>query len=347
MEEDGGPARVALLAMAQLEPSGLILTDAAGVTRWANAAMQRLCGYSLAELVDRTPGSVLQGPETNRESVRVLRAAVRDQRAVSVEILNYHRSGCEYWQSIDIVPLRDSAGVCRGFIGVQNDVAARRRLDAELVDAAAREQRRLAAALHDGIGQQLTGLILLAGAVQSTHRHSGRLDAVALAQIVATAQAAVRECRRLAVGLPGFADHAHNASAVLAAVCERVLGPGVHASIHWDARVTAMLARGTFHEVYFAIEDMLRFVGRDATLTHVDLRGQLHDATIHVLVADSTPRAALVRRSRADVTAERRRMIFRAARLGGSVRVAADPTTGRVHISLEMPVPPSSPAELG
>lgn len=82
-------------------PNGVVITDATGRVEWVNDAFTRISGYSLPEVVGRTPGSVLQGPETDAATValmgqrapclRGLRGRGRQLRQVGAEILGFAR----------------------------------------------------------------------------------------------------------------------------------------------------------------------------------------------------------------------------------------------------------------
>lgn len=98
-------------------PSAVIVTDPRGRVRWVNRGTVVLCGYDLAELHGLTPGSVLQGPATDRGAIARLRAGIADQRPCSVSIVNYHKSGEPYLALVEVSPLRIGAKHA-GFVGV-------------------------------------------------------------------------------------------------------------------------------------------------------------------------------------------------------------------------------------
>ncbi len=92
---------------------------------FANRAFQDLTGYEEAELVGRNC-RFLQGPQTNRETVRELREAVEARQSISTEILNYKRDGTPFWNGIFIGPVYDEAGDLLYFFASQLDVTRRR-----------------------------------------------------------------------------------------------------------------------------------------------------------------------------------------------------------------------------
>lgn len=68
--------------------------------------------------------------------------------------------GSVRWFTFAHVPLRDH-GTVVGLVGTVREVTARKALEQEILEISNREQRRLGSDLHDGLGQELTGLSLL------------------------------------------------------------------------------------------------------------------------------------------------------------------------------------------
>lgn len=90
------------------------------VTQYGNSyAMGRNCRF-------------LQGPRTNKSSVRRLGQAVRAGKEHCEVFLNYRRDGSPFMNLLMIAPLRDSRGTLRYFIGAQVDVSGLAKECAEL-----------------------------------------------------------------------------------------------------------------------------------------------------------------------------------------------------------------------
>jgi PAS domain S-box-containing protein len=110
---------------------------------YANAGFERLTGYSIGEVLGHNC-RFLQGPGTDQATLNLLRAAIREQREITVQLLNYRKGGSSFWNRLSKTPVRDSSGTVTHFIGVQSDVTAERLAQ----DALARANKRLEAANH-------------------------------------------------------------------------------------------------------------------------------------------------------------------------------------------------------
>ncbi|MEY3381720.1 MAG: hypothetical protein RL468_2318 [Pseudomonadota bacterium] len=113
--------------------NAVILTDAEGRIEWVNEGFTRITGYSSAEALGRKPGTFLQGPGTDPETVRHMSAAIRAGEGFQVELLNYTKAGRSYWLSIEAQPVRDAGGRLTGFLAIETDITERKAAEAELM----------------------------------------------------------------------------------------------------------------------------------------------------------------------------------------------------------------------
>ncbi len=131
LRESEEEARRLALVVARTS-NAVVLTDSRRRVEWVNEAFTRISGYELADVVGKSPGSLLQGPGTDHATVTRVRKALEAEEPVSFEILNYHRSGRAYWLEVEVQPMRDSAGELTGFMAVQADITARKRYEERL-----------------------------------------------------------------------------------------------------------------------------------------------------------------------------------------------------------------------
>jgi PAS domain S-box-containing protein len=98
-----------------------------------------LTEYSREEILGRNC-RFLQGPETDRGTVKKIRDAIDNQIEVTVQLINYTKSGKKFWNLFHLQPMRDQKGDVQYFIGVQLDGTERVR------DAAAKDGAMLVCA---------------------------------------------------------------------------------------------------------------------------------------------------------------------------------------------------------
>ncbi|MCB0012178.1 MAG: PAS domain-containing protein [Anaerolineales bacterium] len=105
--------------------NGVVITNAQGQIEWINIAFSEITGYQLPEVAGRTPGSVLQGPESDPGTIELMRQRIRAGEPFEVEIINYHRNGQSYWVAIEGQPVYDAERNLIHFVGIETDITDR------------------------------------------------------------------------------------------------------------------------------------------------------------------------------------------------------------------------------
>jgi PAS domain S-box-containing protein len=102
--------------------------------RYVNAAFEEITGYKKEEIIGKTP-RVLQGPKTSREQLAVMKQALINGEEAQVELLNYTKSGYEYYNDLRIVPTKNKQGEIEYFTSIQRDTTSRKKMEHELKQA--------------------------------------------------------------------------------------------------------------------------------------------------------------------------------------------------------------------
>ncbi|MEG3844265.1 PAS domain S-box protein [Microcoleus sp. herbarium14] len=98
---------------------------------YVNPAFTRMSGYTLEEVLGKTP-RILQGQKTDRATLDRIRTALKTWQPVRVDLINYHKDGTEFWVEVSIVPITDKNGWFTHWVSVQRDISDRKQAEAAL-----------------------------------------------------------------------------------------------------------------------------------------------------------------------------------------------------------------------
>ena len=111
------------------------------------------------------------------------------------------RDGRVLWFQCEAKMIRREDGRPWFIHGVGFDITERKGLEEAILEISAREQRRIAQDLHDGLGQHLTGIAFMSKVLEAKLSDKTLPEAVEAAQIVKMVNQAIDNTRQLARGL--------------------------------------------------------------------------------------------------------------------------------------------------
>nr|AML76811.1 putative LOV domain-containing protein [Kalanchoe crenata] len=71
---------------------------------FASAGFLKMSGYCKEEVIGKN-GRIFQGPWTNRQSVMEIREAIREERDIQINLLNYCKDGTPFWMLFHMSPV--------------------------------------------------------------------------------------------------------------------------------------------------------------------------------------------------------------------------------------------------
>jgi diguanylate cyclase (GGDEF)-like protein/PAS domain S-box-containing protein len=98
---------------------------------YVNHAFVKLTGYTKEEAIGQTP-RILQGPKTNKTTLKRIKNSLIKREPIRVELYNYSKNGDGYWLDLAIIPLFDKDGNLQYFAAIERDVTQQQLLKAEL-----------------------------------------------------------------------------------------------------------------------------------------------------------------------------------------------------------------------
>jgi len=108
--------------------------------------------------------------------------------------------GSVRWFTFTHVPLRDH-GTVNGLVCTVREITSQKALEQEILEISNREQRRLGSDLHDGLGQELTGLSLLLKGLEMQLAREAQQYSTQITKISDLLARAIQSTRSLARGL--------------------------------------------------------------------------------------------------------------------------------------------------
>ena len=98
---------------------------------YVNDAFVEMTGYQREEVLGENC-RFLQGENTDPDRVASIREAIDAQEPITTELRNYRADGTEFWNHLEIAPVRDESGAVVNWIGFQRDVTERKNRQRQL-----------------------------------------------------------------------------------------------------------------------------------------------------------------------------------------------------------------------
>ncbi len=203
-----------LRAILNTATDAIITIDERGIVMSVNLATERMFGYARDELLGRNVNMLMPRPyhdEHDGYIARYLRTGEARIIGAGREVAALRKDGSTFPADLAVSQV-DHLSL---FTGIIRDISRRKKLEAQVLEASVAEQRRIGQELHDGTGQELTGLALFAGTLVELLDHTPRkatdpsghwlLDEAALSRLRLTAG-------RLSAGLGATNRHVQQLS---------------------------------------------------------------------------------------------------------------------------------------
>jgi len=213
--------------------------DNGNIVAW-NTECERVTGYAASEIIANPRAMELLYPDAE------YRASMLDEAA-----RRHHEDYSRVW---DLTAKDGSVRTIEWFnvgarltlpgwrdwsIGI--DITDRRRLEIALSKATFHEQRRLGRELHDGLGQELTGLSMLATALARSRASTDPALAGQLSQLASVAAQAIVSCKNLARGLAPITDPDKGLADALRALTDALAAQTRDVDVEYSLSATAAL----------------------------------------------------------------------------------------------------------
>ena len=135
-----------LSLIAEKNINAVIIADADGIIEWVNKSFLDMSGYQIEEILGKKLGHLLQGEETNPETVNYMKDSISKGLPFNCEGINYSKSGEKYWVSIQGQALYNKNGEIVKFFAIEENVTKKKELEQQrefLVKSLAKSNKEL------------------------------------------------------------------------------------------------------------------------------------------------------------------------------------------------------------
>ncbi|HEU4530060.1 MAG TPA: PAS domain S-box protein [Steroidobacteraceae bacterium] len=321
--------------------SGQVLYDWDRATNhiiWSSAT-QDVFGYSPAQLRTREDWVAKVHPEDRHRLDQGLDEFLVGENPEPSSYRVMRPDGSHVMIEARRLALRNAEGTITRVIGFLTDITERRRLEREVIEVANREQVRIGNDLHDGLGQELTGIALMMKSISSQALAGYPQLAAELATVTDLVSHAVASCRSLAQGVSAYAlerGGLETALMELAQTSRTVFGFGCTTSC---ARgLSRQLNEQQAYQLYRIAQEAVSNAAKHSGGSKVDVRLEADGPNVRLVVTDDGHGARIDARGANGMGL--RTMRYRAGTIGAQLRIAAADSGGTcVTCTLKLDTP--------
>ena len=138
----------------------VVTIDENGILQSFNEAAETMFGYSANEAIGQTVSILIPLPyriDIHKILTRYRETGIRRMIGSSREVSGLRKDGSIFPVEVSV----SEVDHLKIYMGLMRDLTSRKQLEREIVEIASLEQQRIGQELHDSIGQQLTGTIML------------------------------------------------------------------------------------------------------------------------------------------------------------------------------------------
>jgi len=216
----------------------------------------------------------------------------------------------------------------RGIFFFLRDLTENKKLEREVLAISEAEQQRIGADLHDGLGQQLTGIACLASALSERLRSGGNPDGAAAEGIAQLVQDAISQTRALARGLsPVQVEHYGLQSALESLAYEVELLHKIECRFENDA-ATPVYDHAAAINLYRIAQEAINNALKHGQATKIKIELRLDPKRGRLSIRDDGQGFSTKRSKKGSLGL--RIMGYRASLIGGTLEVSSRPRHGTV-----------------
>jgi PAS domain S-box-containing protein len=308
--------------MFELLHEGVVVIDANNMIRMANPAFERMFGFAAGTAVETSIDDLIaQAPGQRRDRLdqQLLGTTAERPGLTPVEFKCRRRDGSTFDAACVATPTHVDGETHR--LAVITDVTERRGLEREILEIAGREQLRIGSDLHDGLGQDLTGVALMLRSVVAQLRKENSTARVDVEDIISLVNGAIESTRAMARGLaPVGADRGGLIAGLQSMAVRGMERYGVRAHFSTSLKEPLTLEDAAATHLYRIAQEAFTNAIRHGRVTQVTIELATAEGTLSLSVQDNG--RGFDERNASNNGMGMKLMRYRAQMLGGDVTIA-------------------------
>ncbi len=307
--------------MFELLHEGVVAIDGDNIIRMANPAFERMFGFAPGTAVDTSIDDLIAQPGAlRRERIEPHLMGPAGDRAgpAPVEFKCRRRDGSVFDASFVATVTHVDGKAHR--LAVITDVTERRGLEREILEIAGREQLRIGSDLHDGLGQDLTGVALMLRSVVAQLRKENSSARADVEDIISLVNGAIESTRAMARGLaPVGADRGGLIAGLQSMAVRGMERYGVRAQFNTSLQEPLTLDDGAATHLYRIAQEAFTNAIRHGRVTQVTISLATAEGSLTLSVQDNG--RGFDERNASSNGMGMKLMRYRAQMLGGDVTI--------------------------
>lgn len=189
-------------AIVRASVDAILTVSETGIIESVNPSTERMFGYTSAELIGRNVSCLMPAPyceEHDHYLERYRQTGKASIIGIGRQVTGRRKDGSIF--PIDLAVTEVHAGGRRRFTGIIHDITNRTRAEEAITRISESERQQIGQELHDAIGQDLTGISLMAKVLAGKLRNLHPLLEAEAEDITNLASKVTQDCKRLAHGL--------------------------------------------------------------------------------------------------------------------------------------------------
>jgi two-component system, LuxR family, sensor kinase FixL len=297
---------------------GVVLVTLDGRIEFTNPALDRMFGRTSEELAGMSLFELFNDRQVQSPAAALEGLLDQYDRAGKHDIMFRRRDGSQFAGEVLSAEIELSGE--RKILVVVQDVSERRQLESQIVEIANQERRRLGADLHDGLGQELTGISLMLRSLAKRIAVAALDSAPELDEIITLVNHAIQSARKMALGIsPVTLERGGLLPALQTLIGWSRDSYGIDVQLHLSIRSPLLVGESGAAHLYLIVQEAINNAVRHGRARSIGVALRTNRTLMSLSITDDG--VGIAENSARGAGMGLKLMEYRSAVIGGSMRI--------------------------